>query len=118
MSNQTEWSEPWLDGDFMRDLERLVDREPRFPSIQTEPHPNPLVLDGEGKSVAVTRETIYNIARVQPAVYASLMAFRKGQLTWEEAMMTCVYLLNKHNRILSDDLIQSRAREVPAHWGK
>lgn len=82
------------------------------------PRPNPLILDGEGNPVSVTMETIYNIARRNPAVSAAVMCYEKGQMDWEEAMMTCVYLLDKHNRTLSDDLIESKAREVPVHWGK
>jgi hypothetical protein len=59
----------------------------------------------DGGQTRITRETMREIAYQHPAVYASLVMVEKGQMTYEEAMMTCVYYFAKENKSLTDRLV-------------
>lgn len=74
--------------------------------------PGFLNMYADGKHRKTTHEDLQQIARVNPTVYAALGLYRAGALTWDEALMECIYVLVAQNDALVKELIRVRS-EMP-----
>lgn len=65
----------------------------------------------------VTRGEIMDLALTNPVLHRCITLSLRGDLTWEQAMMTCINVLVSQNKVLSDELTKLyQTRTSPPLW--
>jgi len=90
------WSE------YRRELERCSYRSDRVKGAMT--------MNPEQKRI--TKDDIHELAYREPIIYNTLKAYQKEWLTWEEALMTCIYLLAQKAKEMEEAAIEARKNKA------